>query len=306
MNKISLSVIICTHNPRNDYLDRVLQALKSQTLPVTQWEILLIDNVSDQPLAENIDLNWHPNVWCIREEQLGLTPARLRGIREAKANILVYVDDDNVLDQDYLENVIKIGQKWPMIGAWGGRVRPEFEVPPPEWTKRYWKDLAIRDFDKDRWSNLSDQHQTAPCGAGLCIRKTVAEKYLKNISSDPRRVQLDRKGNLLSSCGDLDLVFSAYDIGLGTGKFTTLKLTHLIPSWRLEESYLLRLEEGISCSKTILNYLRNKQPLVQPNWKYKLYQFFARWLMSARDRRFFDAKYRGTTIAYKTIADWES
>lgn len=306
MNNFSLSVIICTYNPRADYLDRVLSALNKQTLSLSQWELLLIDNASDQPLTDYIDLSWHSHSRHIREEQLGLTPARLRGIREAKADILVFVDDDNVLDPNYLENVIKIGQKWPMIGAWGGRVIPEFEVPPPQWTKRYWNDLAIREFDEDRWSNLSNQHQTAPCGAGLCVRRTVAEKYMAYTCNDPKRTQLDRKGRLLSSCGDSDLAFTACDIGLGTGQFTALKLTHLIPAWRLEESYLLRLVEGISCSGTILNFLRSNQPFVQHNWKYKVSQLFTRPLMNARERRFFDARSRGTDLACKVIADWES
>ena len=36
-------------------------------------------------------------------ERLGLTPARLRGIRESRGELLVFVDDDNVLERDYLE-----------------------------------------------------------------------------------------------------------------------------------------------------------------------------------------------------------
>ena len=93
----SLSVIICTHNPRSDYLSRVLQALDSQSLSKESWELLLIDNASEKILSTEIDLSWHPNSRHIREEQLGLTPARLRGIKESVGEILIFVDDDNVL-----------------------------------------------------------------------------------------------------------------------------------------------------------------------------------------------------------------
>jgi glycosyltransferase involved in cell wall biosynthesis len=51
-----LSVIICTHNPRKDYLERVLKALQEQTLPSESWELLLIDNASDNLLEKKIDL----------------------------------------------------------------------------------------------------------------------------------------------------------------------------------------------------------------------------------------------------------
>src|ERR1022692_4717847 len=100
---MKFSVIICTHNPRPDYLRRTLDALKAQTLPKEQWELLLIDNASKEPLADTWDLSWHPQARHIREEALGLTRARLCGISQSKGELLVFVDDDNVLSADYLE-----------------------------------------------------------------------------------------------------------------------------------------------------------------------------------------------------------
>jgi glycosyltransferase involved in cell wall biosynthesis len=173
---LQISTIICTHNPKEQYFSRVIEALKSQTLEFSNWELLLIDNASNQVLASEIDLTWHPNARHVREEKLGLTLARLRGIQEARTGILVFVDDDNVLNSDYLEATLKIGQDYPFIGAWGGQTIGEFEVPPPEWAKPYLHFLAIREFDRDQWSNLLN-FETAPCGAGLCVRKEVAEKY---------------------------------------------------------------------------------------------------------------------------------
>src|SRR6266480_2219380 len=151
---LAISVITCSHNPRPDYLKQVIEALKNQTLAEQHWEYLLVDNLSDEPLAARVDLSWHRNARHIREEQLGLTHARLRGIKEATADILVFVDDDNVLDSDYLEQVTRVANAWPILGAFGGQVRPRFEEPPPEWTRQYWSRLVIREFDDDRWSNL--------------------------------------------------------------------------------------------------------------------------------------------------------
>ena len=45
-----ISVIVCSHNPRDAYLIRCLNGLRSQTLDMKSWELLLIDNASDQPL----------------------------------------------------------------------------------------------------------------------------------------------------------------------------------------------------------------------------------------------------------------
>src|SRR5277367_5769846 len=97
-----ISVIVCTHNPRADYLRRTLDALREQNFPLNKWELLLIDNASEKPLAEVYDLSWHPQGRHVRELELGLTAARVRGIRESNGGLLVFVDDDNVLAPDYL------------------------------------------------------------------------------------------------------------------------------------------------------------------------------------------------------------
>src|SRR5882672_7306824 len=99
---IEVSVIICTHNPRPHYLVRALNALRAQTLSFDRWEFLLVDNASKEPVAETYDISWHPNARHVLEQELGLAPARRRGMREATCDLFIFVDDDNVLDPEYL------------------------------------------------------------------------------------------------------------------------------------------------------------------------------------------------------------
>lgn len=300
--KPAITVVTCTHNPRCDYLEIVLAGLKSQTLPLEQWEFLLIDNASKQLLSLEIDLSWHPNGRHIREEHLGLTPARLRGIKEAAGEILVFVDDDNVLEPDYLEVVFQISKDWPVLGAWGGQIIPNFEQTPPDWTKSYWWMLAIREFDQDKWSNLLFCYETSPNGAGMCVRKKVAEKYAESVSNDPKRINLDPKGKKLLRSGDNDLAFTSFDIGLGTGIFVSLKLIHLIPVGRLQEEYLLRLAEGMAYSTTIMEYLRGKMPTVsQYSLIRKLFNYYRFQQMDSISRRFHEAFARGKNLAIQEI-----
>jgi hypothetical protein len=58
LRAMKLSVILCTHNPRLEYRSRTLEALRSQTVPRADWELMLIDNRSAEPLASRIDLSW--------------------------------------------------------------------------------------------------------------------------------------------------------------------------------------------------------------------------------------------------------
>jgi hypothetical protein len=257
---MSTTVIICTHNARPHYFARCLQALRAQRLPKNQWDLLIVDNRSDPPV--NVDLSWHPSARVVREETLGLTSARLCGIREASGALLVLVDDDNVLDEDYLEVAVQVAAQKPFLGAWSGQCRPGFEEEPPEWTRRYWGNLCIREFDKDAWSNLPLFHETTPLGAGLCLRREVAQHYLHLHETKQRSLQLDRTGTSLLSGGDNDLSACACDIGLGVGLIASLKLTHLIPPDRLTESYLVRLTEGIYFSAVVLAHFRAASKLL--------------------------------------------
>jgi glycosyltransferase involved in cell wall biosynthesis len=248
-----LSVIICTQNPRADYFRRCLDALRAQRLPNDRWELVVVDNCSDEAVASRIDLSWHSAGRVVREESMGLTSARLRGIRESMGELLVFVDDDNVLDPDFLEVAMRTMEERPFLGSWSGQCRPAFEKTPPEWTRRYWGNLVIREFDHDIWSNLPRLPASMPCGAGLCVRQKVAMHYLELHESGKRSFQFDRNGNSLLSGGDNDLAACACDLGLGVGLIASLKLTHLISPERLTADYLARLAEGIQYSSTLLD-----------------------------------------------------
>ena len=297
-----ISVILCTHNPRPAYLRRTLDGLRRQTLSTKEWEFVLIDNRSDTPLSEALDLSWHGNARLIREEKLGLTPARLRGIRESRGDLLVFVDDDNVLDANYLEESLRIANERPFLGSWSGQCRPEFEEPPAEWTRRYWGNLVIREFDADRWSNLPRLAETMPCGAGLCVRREAANRYLDLHDSGQRAFQFDRTGDSLLSGGDNDLAACACDLGLGVGIIASLQLIHLIPPERLSLDYLCRLAEGIEFSSLLLD--------AQYGVKLPRQGRFRAWIDRLRlmrlggpHREIMQAVFRGRSKAYKVLND---
>lgn len=250
-----VSVVLCTHNPKKDYLDRVLENLRSQILAHNEWEFLLIDNCSSQPIAAGFNLEWQPNARIVREENLGLTQARLRGIRESSGSLLVFVDDDNCLREDYLATAWKLSQDWPQLGAWSGRVIPEYEVAPATELLPYIWMLCIRPVEKSTWGNTF-QMETTPWGAGMCVRRNVAEFYARSLEQNPQRASLDRRGQGLGSTGDMDLALSSLDLGFGTGVFQELELRHLIPERRVQESYLLKLVEDGAAGDVIFQASR--------------------------------------------------
>lgn len=289
-----VSVILCTHNPRGEVLEETLEGLKRQTFDENQWELLLIDNASKLALTDRFVSVELPAMRIIREETLGLTPARLRGIRESRGDLLVFVDDDNVLNPGYLEHAWSIFQSRPYLGAFGGSITPEFEEPPPDWTHPYWYLLAVRETPYDRWGHLPGNAELEPCGAGLCVRREVAESYREVVEKDPLRASLDRRGQSLASAGDMDLVACALDMGLAIGRFKDLQLVHLIPPARLRPEYLLRLYEEMVFSGELLKRARGHQPnQMVRTLKGDLRQWLRRCMMSKFDRLMMNAAERG-------------
>lgn len=297
---MDVSVVICTHNPRADYFARTLAALSIQSLGCDAWELIVIDNRSERPLEGRLDLTWHPHARIVREETLGLTPARLRGIREAKGCLLVFVDDDNVLAPDYLDVALATAHNAPHLGAWSGQCLPQFESEPPAWTRRYWGNLSLREFGRDLWSNLPRLAETMPCGAGLCVRRTVALHYAELHESGKRGFQFDRTGTSLISGGDNDLAGCACDLGLGVGLIAGLKLEHLIPPERMTEDYLTRLAEGISLSSTLLDEKYGMRPAPR-GVAGRVADELRLLRLAKRDRRIVRAAYRGREKALRML-----
>jgi glycosyltransferase involved in cell wall biosynthesis len=251
---LDASVIICTHNPRSDYFARVLDALRNQTLPLNKWELLIVDNASRLPLASSWDISWHPAGRHILESELGLSWARRRGIQEASADLIIFVDDDNVLDEIYLAEAIAVGQNWPSLGVWGsGCIPGDLEVELPESLQEYRSWLPLRDIAAPRWSNLASYEDAMPLGAGLSVRKEVAIAYLQFCDQSSIQI-IDRQGDSLTAFGDIEISCICCNYGLGTGIFPELKLTHLIPRRRLSEDYFVSLAEGTYSSGFLLNY----------------------------------------------------
>lgn len=248
--------MVCTHNPRTDILARTLGGLARQTVSGERWELVIVDNASTPAVGEFADTAWHPRARIVREERLGLTAARLRGIQEAAADLIVFVDDDNVLAPDYLEQALSIGDAHPFLGAWGGSAIGEFEVPVPASVKPWIYLVAVHEYTRITWTN--EPYRATPHGAGMCIRRSVAEAYADRVRTDPARLRLGRTGTSLMGCEDTEMADTSFEHGLGVGKFPQLTLTHIIPAGRLTEEYFVRAAEGREASITLMRALRGE------------------------------------------------
>jgi glycosyltransferase involved in cell wall biosynthesis len=130
-----ISVIICTYN-RAQLLSNALQSLCEQTLEMSRYEVILVDNNSrDNTHSVTEDFcRRYPNIrYCVEKRQ-GLSHARNRGWREARGMYVAYIDDDCKVPPVWLmvaKNVID--QLSPSV--FGGPFFPFYNFRKPLWWK---------------------------------------------------------------------------------------------------------------------------------------------------------------------------
>jgi len=235
-----ISVILPTYNPDLNRLWKTLAGLQQQTLPTQDWELIIVDNNSSNPLS--VSLDWHPNYKVITESKQGLSYARMKGFELATGDLIVMVDDDNILQADYLENVRLHFQLYRRLGATGGISAPLFEATPPKWLKEFHNSLALRDLgEQTLFMNWNGNYPAAaPIGAGMGIRKEALHAYLSRMNSRTQMIT-DRTAHSLSSGGDNDIILEILKAGWQISYHPKLKLSHIIPEQRTTAKYLARL-----------------------------------------------------------------
>jgi glycosyltransferase involved in cell wall biosynthesis len=252
--RLEASIVLCTNNPRMDYLSRVIDALRAQTVSLRHWELIIVDNASIEPLAKTLDLSWHPLARHVNEPKLGVASARQRGIAEARAPLIVFVDDDNVLAANYIETALEIATNCGFLSAWGsGSISPEFEIEPAQQIVPLIPFLAIRKADRSVWCNSISFTDATPVGAGLCLRRDVGAAYLEFAHTSTIEIG-SLKGDSLEGHEDYEICYLACRDGGGMGVFPELKIVHLIPRERVTERYIKKLVESRTYSHFVLLY----------------------------------------------------
>ena len=241
-----ISVILCTYN-RDSYIYNVLHSIAVGTLPPTEYEIVLINNNSTDHteeecrrfVAEHPDIKFRYYV----EPQQGLSYARNCGIRNAEGDLLVYVDDDALVNPEYLQTYADFFEHNHEAAAAGGPILPQYDgCEEPSWMSHYTRQLLTgklylgeseREFPGDAF----------PGGGNAAYRKSVFDEVgLFN-------VELGRKGNSLIGAEEKDLFDKMTSRGMKFFYLPTAILYHLIPPKKLTQDYFDRLTYSIGVSE---------------------------------------------------------
>ena len=223
-----------------------MESIAANTLAKDQYEIVLVDNnctdntrlVCEQFAADHTDVVFR----YVEEPEQGLSAARNKGIQEAHGDIVVYVDDDALVDTHYLKDYADWFEQHPETMAAGGPIQPMYEEgDEPDWMTPYTRALLTA------WMNYGDKVREYPKGrypggGNAAYRKEVFDQVgLFNTA-------LGRKGGNLMGSEEKDIFAKMHELGMQVLYLPSPVLHHSIPSYKLEEDYFNRLttQMGIS------------------------------------------------------------
>jgi len=193
---MDITVILCTYN-RANALSAALDSVLASGLPGRSWEILVVDNNckdNTREVVQDFCARYPHRIRYVFEARQGLSNARNAGIREARGEIIAFMDDDVSVDPNWLQTLTAHFFDGPWSGA-GGRVRPPKAFVAPDWLTLDGGEMdasgVLALFDA---GNEPGELKKPPFGANMAFRRGMFEKY-GNFRADLGRCGDDLIGN---------------------------------------------------------------------------------------------------------------
>lgn len=242
------SIVVCCYNSA-EVLPKTLRNLaRLRVLEDMEVEIIIIDNGCTDNTVDTAKEVWKneekPFKLVIEKEDIpGLSAARERGISLAQYEYLVFCDDDNRLNEDYLIVADRLFAAHPEVGALGGYGEPEWEEMPDYWPDDFYIYGSGPQSEKSGRTHYVH-------GAGVIIRKKVF-LVLKKVNFS--FILSDRKKDRLTSGGDYELCYAIALAGYDIWYDQQLQFLHFIPSERMTWTYCKRFIEESTPALDVLD-----------------------------------------------------
>lgn len=238
------TVVISTYSINNiDLVIKCIDSVEKQTLPPDEI-LLILDDDSD--LLNYYDKNIEADVKIFSSGGYGLSIARNTGVKKARGEVVFFIDDDAIADENWLKNQL-IHYLDPNVVGVGGFVKADFEDKRPFWFPEeldWVVGCTYRGHPEERCSIRN------PIGCNMSFRKDVVALvgYFN--------VNLGRSGRTLISAEETELSVRILD-AVPNSKIIydpSTVVYHKVPSTRLNVKYIMKraYQEGVS--KSIMQY----------------------------------------------------
>ena len=178
----SVSVVIPTIADDLPSLHATVASITAMAYP--KIEIVVVDNRRSRHL-DTLDLGEGNAVRVVRETHPGISAARNRGVSATSGELVLFTDDDAIVDPAWAR---RLGERFvsdPHIAGIGGLILPqELSTPAQLWFEEFYGGFS-RSFGHDRFT-LTDQRPDNPlfpfqpglygAGCNMAFRRTALEQ----------------------------------------------------------------------------------------------------------------------------------
>jgi glycosyltransferase involved in cell wall biosynthesis len=179
----------------------------------------------------------------VLEPTQGLSVARNRAIQEFRGDLLVFTDDDVVLDAGWLANWAQADHEFPNSAYFGGRVLPLWQGNRPRWLTDPSLSLIsglLVNYDLGDANRRFRDTDPLPFGANFALRRELIEQL------EPFRVDLGVKGGSLGRGEEAEYLGRARAVGASGAYVGMATCYHAQDSrrFRLSHLYEYGVEKG--------------------------------------------------------------
>ena len=234
----TVDIVICTWN-RSEQLTAVFDSLTRLIVPYDrQLRVIVVNNNSTDDSAKEIEtfashkfFNRH-RFLPLFESQQGHTFSRNKAIEHLDSDLVMWTDDDVIVDPFWVERMIEIADQQSDTTFFGGPIIAKLLPKCPDWIQENWETLKGCFAERQ----LGDQPLTLtkdrlPYGANFAVRTPVQKSCLFN-------AELGRRGDDVLGEDELDVMRRIIEAGF-TGMWNPeARVTHVIPADRVNEEYV--------------------------------------------------------------------
>jgi len=171
------SIIIITRN-RAGIIANVLGTIKSLQFPAGQFELIVVDNGSNdgtQTVVRNEMAAKGINWMLVEEGVPGMCRARNAGIARATGTWVAFLDDDALVNPDWLDAYSNAIDRYPDAAALGGPATLDHRLPRPWWwCSKFDLSMSCQDYGEVLIPYTGSIH---PYGVNMVFNRQILERY---------------------------------------------------------------------------------------------------------------------------------
>jgi glucosyl-dolichyl phosphate glucuronosyltransferase len=282
---MNLSIIIPTHN-RADSLKTTLESLVALQ-GEAQFEIVVVDNNSSDH-TKTVVQSFSNFTKYVFEPKTAFTRARHAGSENASGDVLLYLDDDVIVQRGSLRKIVEIFQGYPDCGVIAGKITAQYLETPAPWVfdcQKSFNGLSL--FDSETYSIIGNSFQEVPSAAGpmMAIRRLPFDQ-IGGFPPDTIGVETNTGARsfrkLFIGPGDYGLCLKIQEVGYKVYYSPEISCFHVIPPircklefWRArmanEGQYVAIADRGFFRHTAVQLFINRIRAHVQYyQWKQKL------------------------------------